>query len=338
MRPRLTSAVADARRAVRESLQILNLHRGELVLAAVSGGGDSVALAAALAFEAPRMGLAGGAVIVDHGLQSGSEDIAHQAKLTCEGLGLHPVLVVKVEVKPNGEGLEAAARAARYQAIERVRISEGAAAVLTGHNLEDQAETVLLGLARGSGLTSISGMESFDPARNLLRPFLGLSRSDLRTACRDQGLNFWEDPHNQDPKFLRVRARNLLATLEQELGPGFASALARTAGMAAEADEVITALAGELTASAKLSAKAKSVVYQVSKFAEAPRAVRTKALHLIATAAGAGGATQAQIQQVEELIINWHGQKPASLSGITVERVKDQLIFTKTKPQNPGAC
>jgi tRNA(Ile)-lysidine synthase len=330
--------MADARRAVRKQLESLDLPSGSLVLVACSGGGDSIALAAATAFEAPRMGLAAGAVIVDHQLQAASAEVALKARQTCEELGLSPVLIEKVNVELSGSGMEAAARDARYQAFEKVRISQAAELVLLGHNLEDQAETVLLGLARGSGLSALAGMDAFDPARAIARPLLGLTRDSLRQACLDQGLEFWDDPHNEDAQYLRVRARKLLAVIEAELGPGIAKSLSRTANQVAEVDEVLTAMAADLVGAAKQSGTAQSVSYSIAVLENQPTAVRTKALHMIATRAGAKAISSVQIEAIDALITNWHGQKSAALSGITVERVKDLLIFTRSKPPTPGAC
>ena len=330
--------MADARRAVREQLESLGLSSGSLVLVACSGGGDSMALAAATAFEAPRMGFAAGAVIVDHQLQDGSGDVAAKAKQTCEELGLSPVIVEKVNVELSGIGMEAAAREARYQAFDRVRIAQAAELVLLGHNLEDQAETVLLALARGSGLSALAGMDSHDPARAIARPLIGLSRSSLRQACEDQGIEYWDDPHNENPQFLRVRARKLLQLLEQELGPGIAKSLSRSAAQVSEAEEVLTGLAAQLVADAKESSSAHSVSYAVSLLEAQPSAIRTMALHMVASRAGAKAISASQIEAIDALITNWHGQKSASLSGITVERVKDLLIFTRSKPPTPGAC
>ena len=330
--------MADARRAVREQLESLGLSSGSLVLVACSGGGDSMALAAAAAFEAPRMGLAAGAVIVDHQLQDGSGDVAAKAKQTCEELGLSPVIIEKVNVELSGIGMEAAAREARYQAFDRVRIAQAAELVLLGHNLEDQAETVLLALARGSGLSALAGMDSHDPARAIARPLIGLSRSSLRQACEDQGIEYWDDPHNENPQFLRVRARKLLQLLEQELGPGIAKSLSRSAAQVSEAEEVLTGLAAKLVADAKESSSAHSVSYSVSLLQAQPSAIRTMALHMVASRAGARAISASQIEAIDALITNWHGQKSASLSGITVERVKDLLIFTRSKPPTPGAC
>ena len=161
-RPRLTPAIADLRRAVRTSLAPLRVEPVEtsptaLVLVALSGGPDSLALAAATAFEAPRAGLLAGAVIVDHGLQPGSVDAAARAAQQAADLGLAPVIIAEVTVGTDG-GPESAARTARYAALEEAARDSGAAAILLGHTLDDQAETVLLGLASGSGPTSLQGM------------------------------------------------------------------------------------------------------------------------------------------------------------------------------------
>ena len=221
-------AVAAVRGGVRAGLA--GLAPGDLVLAACSGGADSLALAAALAHEAPRLGLRGGGVTVDHGLQDGSADRAAQVAALLGRLGLDPVHIATVTVPsgPGRGGPEAAARTARYAALEQVAEQTGAAAVLLAHSRDDQAETVLLGLARGSGARALAGM----PARRgrLRRPLLGLSRAALREACQALQLEPWDDPHNFDPSYARARVRHqALPALEAALGPGIAEALARSA-------------------------------------------------------------------------------------------------------------
>ena len=221
-------AVAAVRSGVRDGLA--GLAPGDLVLAACSGGADSLALAAALAHEAPRLGLRGGGVTVDHGLQDGSADRAAQLAALLGRLGLDPVRIATVTVAsgPGRGGPEAAARTARYAALEQVAEQTGAAAVLLAHSRDDQAETVLLGLARGSGARALAGM----PARRgrLRRPLLGLSRAALREACQALQLEPWDDPHNFDPSYARARVRHqALPALEAALGPGIAEALARSA-------------------------------------------------------------------------------------------------------------
>ena len=221
-------AVAAVRSGVRAGLA--GLAPGDLVLAACSGGADSLALAAALAHEAPRLGLRGGGVTVDHGLQDGSADRAAQVAALLGRLGLDPVRIATVTVAsgPGRGGPEAAARTARYAALEQVAEQTGAAAVLLAHSRDDQAETVLLGLARGSGARALAGM----PARRgrLRRPLLGLSRAALREACQALQLEPWDDPHNFDSSYARARVRHqALPALEAALGPGIAEALARSA-------------------------------------------------------------------------------------------------------------
>ena len=313
--------MADARRAVREMIEELNLDSGSLFLVACSGGPDSMALAAACAFELPRAGHRVGAVIVDHGLQAESAEVASQAAERCQQLGLDPVRSVKVAVQKSGDGLEAAARDARYQALEEVRAELAASYVLLGHNRDDQAETVLLGLARGSGLRSISGMPKVDSERRLARPLLDISREDLRQSCTDQGIKFWDDPHNQDEVFARVRVRKLAEKLEQSLGPGFQAALARTAELAFEADEFLTN-----EARAQLGRIASGSGLPVKKLLEMHAALRRKVLQLHLQSIAGSSISRSQVLEAEQLVINWHGQKKLDLSGITVERVNDHLL------------
>ncbi len=218
-------AVAQVRTAVRTCLS--DLEAGELVLAACSGGADSLALAAALAFVAPRAGLRGGGVTVDHGLQPGSAERAAGLAVLMSKLGLDPVRSIAV-TPARKNGPEAAARTARYAALDTAAREHQAAVVLLGHTLDDQAETVLLGLARGSGSRSLAGMP---PRRGAYRrPLLGLRRATTAAACADLELDPWQDPHNRDSRFTRARVRHqALPALEDALGPGVAEALARTA-------------------------------------------------------------------------------------------------------------
>lgn len=333
IRARLTPQVAATRRAVRELIQ--DLAPGTTILVAVSGGADSLALASAAVFEGKKLKLNLAGVIIDHGLQAGSDKVAKKAKSRCEALGLEQVVIEKVSVRKTGDGLEAEARESRYKGIEKVRAKLSASWVLLGHNLNDQAETVLLGLARGSGLRSIAAMPKIDPERKLLRPFLDIPAADLRKACQDQGIEYWNDPHNKDSKFLRVRVRKLAENLEQTLGPGFASALARTAEIARESDDALSELARELVTRAKAKSSAKKAQFEIEPLKLAPQALRRKALHQICQDAGAKNLSRAQILQIEQLITAWKGQKSSVISGITVERVANQLVVTSRR--NPGA-
>jgi tRNA(Ile)-lysidine synthase len=315
----LPTAVAEVRNAVRASLA--GLRPGDLVLAACSGGPDSLALAAALAFTAPRAGLRAGAVTVDHGLQPASAERAASVAATLGGLGLDPVHAVSVSVGGPG-GPEAAARAARYAALERAAAETGAAAVLLGHTLDDQAETVLLGLARGSGPRSLAGM---GPRRGLfLRPLLGVRRTVTGAACAALGLSPWADPHNVDRRFARVRVRlDALPALEAALGPGVAEALARTAAQLRDDAEVL-----EEMASAERG-RGNSPLSAVS-LAGLPGAVRSRVLRSAALAAGcpAGALTAAHVAAIGELVTGWHGQRGVDLpGGIRASRRSGEVFF-----------
>ena len=279
-----------------------------------------MALAAACAFELPRAGLKVGAVVIDHGLQQNSAEVAAQAASRCTAFGMEPVIVTPVQVKVSGEGLEAAAREARYAALEEARLNTAAEYVLLGHNEDDQAETVLMGLARGSGLRSISGMPALDEERKLARPFLGLSRATLRRSCEDQGIEFWDDPHNQDDGFLRVKVRKLAQRLEETLGVGFQSALARTADLAYEAEDYLT-----LEAKWFLDSNDFESGLEVKPVADLHPALRRKALQLYLQKISGGSISRGQVLEAEQLVTTGHGQKKLDLSGITVERVNDRL-------------
>ncbi|WP_044579922.1 tRNA lysidine(34) synthetase TilS [Arthrobacter alpinus] len=201
-----------------------------LILVGCSGGPDSLALAAVCAFFATRGEVRVGAVVVDHQMQDGSADIAQATAAQLRGLGLDPVLVRTVDLQHDGVGPEAAARAARFGALEEAALESGAKYVLLGHTLDDQAESVLLGLARGSGTRSLAGMR--ERRGMYLRPFLALRRHETLAICDALALAPWHDPANQDPAYLRVRVRNnVIPYLGSELGPGIAESLARSANI-----------------------------------------------------------------------------------------------------------
>jgi tRNA(Ile)-lysidine synthase len=313
--------VAAVRRAVRAALA--DLDAGALVLVACSGGADSLALAAALAFEAPRAGLRAGAVTVDHDLQPGSADRAAAAAAHLTGLGLAPVEVVRVEVGAAG-GPEAAARTARYRALDAVAARLDAAAVLLGHTLDDQAETVLLALARGSGARSLAGMPSV--RGRYRRPLLGLPRDTVRAAA--EGLEVWDDPHNADPSFARARVRHdLLPVLEKALGPGVAAALARTADQLRADAAALDAWA----ATAHDEACDDRGRADVGILETLPPAVRSRVLRRLALDAGCppSDLTAGHVAELDRLVTAWHGQGPLHLpGGVRASRAYGTLALT----------
>ena len=294
--------------------------QGGLVLVACSGGADSLALAAAVAFEAPRSGLSAGAVIVDHDLQEGSLAVAERAADQCRRLGLDPVEVMTVQVGSSGSGSrsgsgsgpEARARDARYRAFEDVLERFGAVAVLLGHTRDDQAEQVLLGLARGSGARSLSGM----PAHRgpYVRPLLGVARTTTLAACKAAGLTAWVDPHNSDPAYGRVRARALLPVLETELGPGTVAALARSADLLRDDADALEDLAAR--ALSELSELGSHRV-EAEALLRLPRAIRTRVWRLLALEAGCspGALISTHIESLDTLVTCWRGQGPIDLPG-----------------------
>ena len=307
-------AVAATRVAVRTALA--GEHGwGGLVLVACSGGPDSLALAAATAFVAPRLGLRAGAVVVDHGLQDGSAQVAARAADQCRGLGLDPVLVRWVKVGTHG-GPEAAARTARYAALDDAATLLGADVVLLGHTLDDQAEQVLLALARGSGVRSLAGMPTRRGA--YLRPFLGLRRATTAAACDALGLDPWHDPTNTTGTGRRTRVRHeVMPLLTDVLGPGVTLALARTADQLRDAADAL-----DDAAAALLTERVDDGSVPVEALAQAPAAVRRAALRTLAVAAGspAGSLGARHVAAVEALVVGWHGQGPVHLPGRVLAR------------------
>ncbi|KUN77399.1 tRNA(Ile)-lysidine synthetase [Streptomyces bungoensis] len=290
-----------------------------LVLVACSGGADSMALASALAFEAPRLGIRAGGVTVDHGLQAGSDLRADEVVLRLRGLGLDPAESVTVRVGREG-GPEAAARDARYAALDAAAERHGAAAVLLGHTRDDQAETVLLGLARGSGIRSLSGMAAVSGAGGRYRrPFLHIDRQTARKACMVQSLPVWDDPHNADPAYTRSRLRHEgLPALEKALGKGVVEALARTARLSRDDADALDAWAGQAEASVRDAAG----LLECAKLYALPAAVRRRILRRAAIEAGApaGSLFARHIEEVDRLITGWRGQKAINLPGKVVAR------------------
>lgn len=347
-RPRLTPAMADLRRAVRENWVTAEaaglLTAGDLVLIACSGGADSMALAEAAAFEGERFesgeakALRIGAVIIDHGLQAGSAEVAAQTAEVLTARGLAPVVVRRVEVGRAG-GTEAAARDARYRAFEEVANETGARAIALAHTLNDQAETVLLGLSRGSGARSIAGMREITEAGRLtyLRPLLGLTRATTEAACAGAGLEFWQDPMNQDESFARVRVRKqVLPVLESQLGPGIAEALARTADIAREDSDYLDGLSGEiLKAFAKFGPT--SITLPVDLLTQQPAAIRNRVIGQAIAVFGTT-VTRQHVLAIAELALDWHGQKPLTLPGIRVSRTGGDIHLKSAKTLTPGAC
>jgi tRNA(Ile)-lysidine synthase len=326
-RPGLDPAVAEVRRAVRTALTGPGSREGGLVVG-LSGGADSLALAAAVAFEAPKLGMPATAVVVDHALQDGSAQVAAAAAAQAEALGL-PARVVRVRVDADG-GPEAAARRARRDALTAAARQCGATAIALAHTLDDQAETVLIGLARGSGAASLGGMS---PSREedgirWLRPLLSVRRETTRAACAAQGLSVWEDPHNRDPRYLRVRVRHdVLPLLESALGPGVAEALARTADQLREDAEAFAEMIDETIEDIVEHSEA-GIAVSVAALAANPPALRHRIIrHVVASEFGSS-LTRAQTLEVARLVTDWSGQGPIDLPGCRASRRGNRIEFS----------
>ncbi|MEO6019031.1 MAG: tRNA lysidine(34) synthetase TilS [Knoellia sp.] len=314
-------STAKIRYAVRSALA--DLSPDALVLVACSGGGDSMALAEAVAHEGRSATWRAGAVVVDHALQPASAEVTAQAAGWLRDLGLDPVLVQRVAVSHSGFGLEAAARDARYAALSAVVDRLGAVAVLLGHTLDDQAEQVLLGLARGSGARSLAGMAA---VRGLYRrPLLQVSRGECRESLTSEGVQWWDDPMNDDPAFARVRARRAVADLEADLGPGVVAALGRSADQLREDADHLDALADGDVASLGVGP------WEVEALSRLPRAVRTRVWRRLIIAAGApaGQVSTRHTEACDALLTGWHGQGPIHVPGdLRITRKDTKIVVS----------
>lgn len=306
-------ALVVLRSAVRTTLS--NFSPGDLILVAVSGGADSLALAEAAKLEADKLALNLLGVTVDHQLQVGSD---LQAESVVKQLSF-PCLIEKVKVEIT-DGVEASARRARYEALARVAKEKGAVAVLLGHTKDDQAETVLLGLARGSGARSLSGMAAETGIYH--RPFLNITRAQTLAACKELKLNPWQDPHNDDLSFLRVRVRKeVLPMMERNLGPGISDALVRSANLLRDDADALDKLAADFWR--------EDNSLTISALEALPKAIRTRVLRLALFEKGVMQLTADQIGQVDALISNWKGQGEVSLpSGVKVSRISGRLTLS----------
>lgn len=361
--PEVVATRLAARRAIRQITRSVPAAGAQppalpLVLVALSGGADSLALALATAHEAARGGVRAGAIIVDHALQLGSHEVAEAAAAHAQTAGLDPVLIHRVSVQPDRGGPEAAARNARYAAFAAAAAETGARAIFTAHTRDDQAEQVLLGLARGSGLRSLAGIpeqrelashtdtgptgagvRSSSHDTMLLRPFLGvdpvITRRVTEAACTDQDAEFWRDPHNADLRYARVRVRQrVLPVLEAELGPGLANALARTADLAREDADALEQIAAEHALKllgppvAELSF-AEPLQVPVSAVSGLASAIRNRVIRELARRRFGVQLEREHTLAIAALVTDWRGQGAIYVPGIVVHRRLGELCFER---------
>lgn len=330
-----------------------------LVLVACSGGRDSMALAAVSHIVCTSMGVRCGAVIVDHGLQAGSERVASEAADRCRALGLGPVIMRNATVQARGEGLEAAARQARYNELCTAARESGAIAVLLAHTMDDQAETVLIGLLRSRGVDALAGMPQVFTRSGVTfaRPLLTLTRDETTGLCEDLGVEYWDDPTNGDavdgelPDDYPLRSRvrhDLLPAIERFAGFNVARHFAESARLARmdkeyldqRSDEVM----GEAVTTVDWPASSAAVstdtpracaaddtndsghgiglMIGVKRIAREPEAIRLRVIAHALSQAGVN-ASAAQIAAIDRLVVDWHGQGGVSLPrGYSANRKK----------------
>lgn len=330
-----------------------------LVLVACSGGRDSMALAAVSHIVCTSMGVRCGAVIVDHGLQAGSERVASEAADRCRALGLGPVILRNATVQARGEGLEAAARQARYDELCAAAHESGAIAVLLAHTMDDQAETVLIGLLRSRGVDALAGMPQVFTRSGVTfaRPLLTLTRDETTGLCEDLGVEYWDDPTNGDavdgelPDDYPLRSRvrhDLLPAIERFAGFNVTRHFAESARLARmdkeyldqRSDEVM----GEAVTTVDWPASSAAVstdtpracaaddtndsghgiglMIGVKRIAREPEAIRLRVIAHALSQAGVN-ASAAQIAAIDRLVVDWHGQGGVSLPrGYSANRKK----------------
>lgn len=314
----MSQSIVAIRNAVKPFLE--HLEAGDCVLVAVSGGADSLALAHSVLIESQPLAITSIAITINHQLQSNSGAQAEKVAEQLKEMGYGKVLIEKVMVTTDS-GIEAGARDARYAALDKAVQEERAELVFLGHTRDDQAETVLLGLARGSGTRSLSGMAPVNG--KYVRPLLAITREETVQACRDLSLDFWNDPHNLNTEFSRVKVRTqVLPLMEEKLGPGISAALSRSASLLRDDADALDAIAANAMIPMNLTD------LDCGQLESFPRAIRTRILRAAIYAAGApaGSITADHVSGVEALVTSWRGQGVMSLpGGVKVERISGRL-------------
>ncbi len=314
-------AMLSIRAKVRASLE--KVSAGDFVIVACSGGADSLALAYAVAKEAPGLAVEVIGATIDHQLQAGSRLQAEKVVEEMKSMGIGRSQIIEVEVVPF-DGMEASARRARYFALDQLSDSFNAAPVFLGHTRDDQAESVLLGLARGSGTRSLSAMAG--EVGRYLRPLLAISRQETMAACAEVGLTPWQDPHNSDLQFRRVRVRSqVMPLLEEAIGPGISVALARSAGLLRDDADALDTWARREYALLQPDSM------DIQKLQALPRAIRTRLIRLAIYGAGApeGSVSADHVGAVDALVSAWRGQGAVDLpGGVKVARISGRLSLS----------
>lgn len=315
-----------------DSIAHVDSTENPLFLVALSGGSDSlaVAIAGAYASQKKKANFRVGAIIVNHKLQEETDRVTGEARETALNLGLSPVIVKEVNIVDNGEGMEASARLARYNAINEAVVEYGASAVLMGHSLNDQAEQVFLGLLRGSGVRSLSGIASHRD--NIIRPFLSLSREETQQICVDNDVEYWVDPHNSSLDYNRVRVRkNILPVLEENFGSGVLKNLAKTCQISREDADVLDYVTDNFYGE-NIVVESGVASVSVDCLTRVPIGLRKRVFRKIIVEVLGGYGSHANVNEVDVLVESWSGQKYVSVENGFVWRSNNTLFFSTNLP------
>lgn len=297
---------------------------GEKVLVACSGGADSLALAWTVQFVAKKREIFVFAIVIDHQLFPESDQVAKDAAAKLNLIGISEVEIKKVEVLKTVDGIEAAAREVRYKALTEYAQKLFASQIYLGHTLEDQVETVLMRLTRGSGARSLQGMSEINGM--FVRPFLHLSREMVRTSLQLINIKAWEDPMNYSDKFLRSKIRNkLLPNLKEVLGESVFEAIDRTALQLRDDNQALDLICQDVMTLNSIETQVLVATLEMQ-----PRAIRTRIIRVMLLNAGAPAAALAHshIEAVNQLVENWHGQGEVALPGkLRALRTNNQIVI-----------
>lgn len=300
----MNAFVSEVAAALDAALAVAGLaSRGGPLVAGVSGGPDSLALLDSLAHLLPGKRLI--VAHLDHGLRPNSADEAALVARAASARGLRYCggrADVAALAYDGGLSLEAAGRLARYDFLATVAHAEGAAAVVVGHNADDQVETILMHLLRGAGAAGLRGMAPAAPLPGhaelwLLRPLLGIDRATIEAYCRDADLEPAHDASNDDPTFTRNRLRQGLLPALAANTPHIARRLRETGTILAAEDDLLSVLEDEAWRAVAVLAPA-GVVLRRAAWRQLPLALRRRLLRR-AAAAGAPAHTELSFQSSE---------------------------------------
>ncbi len=321
--------------AVRRSLDSVGLLRpGVSVVAALSGGPDSVALLDALLRAARKPGMTVVAAHLDHALRKDSRADAQFCEELCDHL---KVRLRSGRSRPTAAalregGLEEAARLTRYSFLRRVAREEHASAIVLGHTLDDQAETVLMRLVRGSGALGLSAMKPWDG--ELLRPLLDSRRDAVMAHLKASRLPYRLDPSNTDTAFMRNRVRHeLIPLLEAKFNPNIAEALGRTARTLAEEHSALREVAAQLLDRAAASS-VEGTAFELSVLKSAPEGLGKTALReALRRFGGLRSVSFIHIDRLWGLVNQGRGGSSLPLPGSRLGAVsRGRLILTGKDP------